>query len=168
MIFSAKKTEHTLRINPEVPEALQTNALFAPNFLRCNRRTNPIFGPLPLWGHICPQYPSRVKGCWLLFCNQTRGVLMIFSAKKKSGHTLRINPEVLEVLRRIAPLPDLNGVRLVAEKEPAPIRAPAPKHRFKFKIPFLAEGEAEGLFGITAFVMVLMVFAVVVVVLERT
>jgi hypothetical protein len=57
-------------------------------------------------------------------------------------------------------LPDLDDVRLV--KEPAPVRAPAPKNRiqFKLKLPFFAEGEAEGLFGITAFMMVLMVFAV--------
>jgi hypothetical protein len=34
------------------------------------------------------------------------------------------------------------------------------KNRFKFKIPFVAEGEAEGLIGIAAFVVVLVVLVV--------
>jgi hypothetical protein len=94
------------------------------------------------------------------------GGAMLFSAKG-TRRGLRINPEVMQ---ETTPLPDLDDVGLVAE--PAPVRAPKNRVRFKLKIlskiPFFIEGEAEGLFGITAFVVVLMVFAVALVVSERT
>jgi hypothetical protein len=74
-------------------------------------------------------------------------------------HSLRVNPEVL---RGIAPLPDLDDVRLVIE--PAPGRAP---NRFRLKIPFIVQGEAEGVFAITVFAMVLMIVVAAVVVSAR-
>jgi hypothetical protein len=86
---------------------------------------------------------------------------MNFSGKNEAGHTLRIRPEVLWA---IASLPD---VRLVIEMEQAPVRASPPTNRFRFKIPFFGEGEAEGLFGIAALVTVLMLLAIVVLVLGR-
>jgi hypothetical protein len=52
---------------------------------------------------------------------------MNFIGKDQTGQTLRTSPEALEMLRAIAPLPDLNEVRLVIE--PAP-----PKNRV-LKIP---------------------------------
>jgi hypothetical protein len=94
------------------------------------------------------------------------GGAMLLSAKE-TGRALRINPEVLQ---GIAPLPDVDEVQLVIEPPPAPKN----RVRFKLKNPFVSESEvfgitaAEGLFGITAFALVLMVFAVALVVLERT
>jgi hypothetical protein len=65
---------------------------------------------------------------------------MIFSEKNETGHTLRMNPEVLGTA--------------------------APRNRLRFKIRFLGEGEAEGPFGITALLMVMVLAVVIVVVLS--
>ena len=51
---------------------------------------------------------------------------MIDDSHDERGPTLRINPAVIEVLRAIAPLPDLEELR-VTVIEPRPVRAPAPK-----------------------------------------
>jgi hypothetical protein len=71
---------------------------------------------------------------------------------KGTEHTLRLNP----ALRELAPLPDLDDVRLVTEVEPAP----APKNQFTFKT-----CSASPLFAI---VLMVVVVAVVVAMVERT
>jgi hypothetical protein len=58
-------------------------------------------------------------------------------------------------------------VRRATEVERAPVEAPAPKNRLRFNIPYLGEGEAEGPFGITGLVTVLMILALIAAVLAR-
>jgi hypothetical protein len=71
---------------------------------------------------------------------------------KGTEHTLRLNP----ALRELAPLPDLDDVRLVTEVKPAP----APKNQFTFKT-----CSASPLFAMALMVVVV---AVVVAMVERT
>jgi hypothetical protein len=74
----------------------------------------------------------------VVFATKLAGVFpMTDSSKDETGPTLRINPEALKVLRAIAPLPDLDELRVVVI-EPAPVRAPSPKNRSR--IPYSLAG----------------------------